>query len=205
MSDITQIRLLGRTFRIDWALVRKATPTVLSMSRMLSPVYLVPLIVTGHLLLFVLVAAAAALTDWLDGYWARRWNVVTQRGAELDIYADKVLCATLLGAGLTSTDGWSHIAPTFILVLYHTTVMVVRVVGDQLFKSSRIAKLKMFFEMPSLIATATYLDAFGLGWVNDVGMFVLWITTLLAIWSMFHYLHPESIPDWPERFWPRKS
>lgn len=205
MSDITIIRLLGRTLAINWELVRKSIPTVLSMSRVLSPVYLVPLIVTGHPFAFTLVASAAALTDWLDGALARRWNVATQRGAELDIYGDKVLCCVLLGAGLTSLDGWSHIAPTLILVLYHTVVIVVRVVGDLLFKSSRIAKLKMFFEMPALIASATYLDAFGLAWVNDLGMLFLWMTTVLATWSMLHYLYPLEVPDWPEKFWPRKS
>ena len=46
------------------------------------------------LILFVL----AALTDWLDGYLARKWNAVTPLGAALDHSADKVLITCVLVA-----------------------------------------------------------------------------------------------------------
>jgi len=205
MVDTPNIRLPSRFFKVDWAVVRRFTPTALTAIRFLSPVYLVPPLLAGGLFLFMILASLAALTDWLDGYLARKWGVVTDRGAELDIYADKVLCGLLLGVGLASPDNWSHIVPTFVLCLYHGTVIVKRVAGETFFTSTRIAKIKMFFEMPSLIMVSTYMDAIGLEWVNELGMWFLFVTTGLACWSMLRYLYPEQIPDWPERLWPRKA
>ena len=131
----TDIRLPGRAIiRIDWIAIRAFVPTILTISRLLSPVYLVPLLVTGHPFFFSVAATFVALTDWLDGHFARRWQCENARGAELDIYADKVLCVTLMGAVLSTPDGWAHWIPVAVLVLYHTVVIVMRVVGDLLFR-----------------------------------------------------------------------
>ncbi|GEM_PF-3540245 len=201
MSEISQSRPLGRFLNIDRAIVYRYTPTILTTIRFLSPAYLLPPLMAGRPFLFMVLASLAALTDWLDGKYARKWNVTSDRGAEFDIYADKVLCIFLFGAGLACPDGWSHIIPTVVLFLYHGTVMVKRVAGDMLFTSSRIAKLKMFIEMPSLIMVSTYMDTLGLEWINELGRWLLFLTATLACWSMLRYLYPERVPDWPKWLW----
>ena len=73
-------------------------PNLLSLLRLaLVPVFLV-LIVSGHSILAFLVLAIASITDWLDGYLARKLNQVTRLGALLDPAADRLyIFATLVG------------------------------------------------------------------------------------------------------------
>jgi len=59
----------------------------------------------------------AALTDWLDGYLARRWDQTSRLGAMLDPIADKamVIIALALVIGLSGLDPWLLIPGTVIL------------------------------------------------------------------------------------------
>jgi len=171
------------------------------MLRLLSPVYLVPLLLNRYMLLFLGAAVLAALTDWADGVLARRWGCPSEGGAQLDIYADKVLCATLMGAGLGLVGGWALYVPICVLSLYHIVVVIMRVVGNLLFQPSRVAKLKMFVEMPSLICASAVIADFDLSVINELGVVAVWGAAGLATWSWFHYL--GIAPDWPERFYPR--
>ena len=90
-----------------WAQLR-TLPNLLSLLRLaLVPVFLV-LIVTGHSISAFLVLAVASITDWLDGYLARRLNQVTRIGALLDPAADRLyIFATLVGlASIGSIPVW---------------------------------------------------------------------------------------------------
>ncbi len=76
---------------------KKNIPNLLSLSRIFPFTLLLVYVITlGDKWLFSLVAVFASLTDWLDGYLARRWQVVSQLGIILDPIADKVI----IGAGV---------------------------------------------------------------------------------------------------------
>ena len=95
-------------------------PTALTLLRiLLIPVILLCTLLGGdtNLMIAFTLFVAAALTDFLDGWLARRWNVVSAFGRFLDPIADKLLIACLLPVFclLGLLDGWWIIAPVVIL------------------------------------------------------------------------------------------
>lgn len=186
-----------------WHAIRFHVPSILTTIRYYSIILLIPLLLAGHTIIFTVAAITLALTDWLDGHLARRWKCASASGADFDIVADKNLCAFFLAIGLVRTESWFEYLPIVVLIAYHVVVVEMRYTNNLLFKSSRVAKAKMFIEMPTLIAAFTYADDFGLGWINVIGHGFLWPTAALAIWSWCVYM--EWLPDWPERFYPRKE
>lgn len=72
----------------------------------------------------------AALTDWLDGFLARKWKVQTPLGAMLDQIADKLLVTTLLV--LLSIDARISVVAALLLILREIWVSGLReYVGTQ--------------------------------------------------------------------------
>ena len=90
-----------------WAQLR-TLPNLLSLLRLaLVPVFLY-LIISENQITAFLVLVVASVTDWLDGYLARKLNQVTRIGALLDPAADRLyIFATLLGLAITgSIPAW---------------------------------------------------------------------------------------------------
>ena len=90
-----------------WVQLR-TVPNLLSLLRLLLvPVFLV-LIVTGHSIWAFAVLVVASITDYLDGYFARKLAQVTRLGALLDPAADRLyIFATLIGLAVTgSVPAW---------------------------------------------------------------------------------------------------
>lgn len=76
--------------------IKKHIPNILSSSRLLSPLILIPLILSGNLLGAVVALSCFFLTDALDGFLARKWHVQSELGAKIDAVADKVILSSLL-------------------------------------------------------------------------------------------------------------
>lgn len=66
-------------------------PNRLSAARIVLAIVCFVLIGLGWYLAGLVVFLTAAATDWLDGYWARTYNQITQLGRILDPFADKVI------------------------------------------------------------------------------------------------------------------
>ena len=114
---------------------------------LLTPVFLVFLL-SSHSILrqwSLAVFIFAAITDWYDGWLARRWGYVTQWGAFLDPLADKVLTSAALIAyaylGLVSS--WM----VWIIVIRDVVITVLRSYAEYKGKpvdTSKLAKTKTF-------------------------------------------------------------
>ncbi len=121
----------------------------------------------------LLVLFAAAITDWLDGYIARRWKLGTALGRNLDPLADKVLnCGAfifLLPEG--EKGGW--------LLPWMAAVIVLR--------ELIITGLRSFME--------TAGSKFGADWFGKLKT-VLQFAALIAIFSMLMLRPAPTVPDW---------
>lgn len=72
-------------------------PNILTISRIVLTPIIIILGLTKNYLPMVIVAIIAAITDLLDGTLARKWNVISLKGAKLDAVADKVFAIGIVG------------------------------------------------------------------------------------------------------------
>ena len=138
-------------------------------------------------ILFVL----AALTDWLDGFLARRWNQESAFGGFLDPVADKLIVAAALLVLLNMDRVQVWVA--LVIIGREITISALREWMAQVGASRSVAvhfigKLKtgaQLVAIPFLLLNDTLF-----GWLNcaRVGTWLIWVAALLTIWSMFYYL-----------------
>ena len=173
-------------------------PNILTLTR----IFLVPLLVavllrksaveldTGWVVftreaIALAIFLAAALTDLLDGYLARRRRQVTTLGKLLDPIADKVLVA----AALISLVELDRVAAWMVVVIVSRefAVSVLRNLAlseGVVIVASEFGKAKM---VSQVMAVSLLLLAPHSAIVEQVGYVVLWLALLLTVWSMVDY------------------
>lgn len=165
-------------------------PNGVTVIRILAiPVILLLLFTTGRTfqIITAIVFLLVALTDMLDGYFARRRKMVTTLGKFLDPLADKLLIVTALIA-LISARG---VPLWMVIVIVGREIAVTGLRGIAMsegivISSSMMGKYKTAFEMTSiffLILDGKYLSID----FHLVGMALLWVALFLAIFSAGDY------------------
>jgi CDP-diacylglycerol--glycerol-3-phosphate 3-phosphatidyltransferase/cardiolipin synthase len=148
--------------------------------------------------LAALVFIAAAITDSLDGYLARRMGITTPLGEFLDPVADKLMVATALVL-LVGHDTRPLIVITAVVIIgREITVSALREWMAQLGSRSKVAvsgmgKWKTILQMTGLSMMMFREDVFGLP-VYDLGVLLLVVAAVLTLWSMVAYVKAA----WPE-------
>lgn len=136
----------------------------------------------------------AAITDWFDGYLARRLKQSSAFGAFLDPVADKlIVAAALLMITHTYQTLWITI-PAIILLSREVYVSSLREWMGQMglsnnVKVSFVGKLKTTAQMLALIGLLSgmeYFLGFRIFWVS-LGYILLYVATVLSLWSMWIY------------------
>jgi CDP-diacylglycerol--glycerol-3-phosphate 3-phosphatidyltransferase/cardiolipin synthase len=137
------------------------------------------------------VFALAAITDWADGYFARRWGQTSAFGAFLDPVADKlmVIAALIVLVWLDRADAFLAI----IIIGREIAISALREWMAQLGKSKSVAvafigKVKTVAQITAIIALLLYQPV--IPGINTIllGTIALWVAAILTLWSMFHYL-----------------
>jgi len=133
----------------------------------------------------------AAVTDWLDGYLARRWNQTTSFGAFLDPVADKLMVAAAL---IVLTEfGRIYAIVALIIIGREITISALREWMAQIGQSKSVAvnmagkakTLAQLIAIPFLL----YDDwLFGLFETPPVGHLLIIIAAGITLWSMVVYL-----------------
>jgi len=175
-------------------------PNILSVLR----IFLIPVLTVVFLLpnpnasvwamaIFVI----ASLTDWLDGYLARRWQQTSPFGAFIDPVADKLLVAVALLLVLQKTPVWYVLLPVIIIIGREITVSALREWMAELgqrnaVKVSNMGKWKTAFQMLSVSCLIYFKPLMGLP-IFEVGIVLLYIASALTLLSMFNYLQAA----WP--------
>ena len=137
------------------------------------------------------VFALAAITDWLDGYLARRWGEVSAFGAFLDPVADKLMVAAALIMLV-----WLDRAETYLAIIIigrEIAISALREWMAQLGKSNSVAvaligKIKTAAQMTAIIALLLWQPVIPGVSTQLLGKLALWVAAILTLWSMFHYL-----------------
>jgi cardiolipin synthase len=138
-----------------------------------------------------LVFIIAAITDWFDGFLARRWNQTSAFGAFLDPVADKLMVAGALLV-LVHLDRVDHFI-AFIIIGREIAISALREWMAQIGASRSVAvsslgKVKTAAQMTA-IPMLLYHDAlFRTIDTQYWGEYLMWIAAILTVWSMFYYL-----------------
>ena len=173
--------------------MRLNIPTLLTLFR----VIMIPFFVVAFYLPFVwaplacaLIFVFAAVTDWFDGFLARRWKQTTRFGAFLDPVADKVMVATALVLVTEHYHVWWITLPAATMIAREIIISALREWMAEIGKRSSVAvswigKVKTSAQMLSLVALLWRPD----GYVIVAGVIALYIAAVLTFWSMFQYLN----------------
>ena len=146
-------------------------------------------------LLASLLFALASLTDFLDGYIARRWNLETSLGKFLDPLADKLLVAValIMLIPLDRVPSWmvAVIIGREILV---TGLRVVAVTEGMVIAASRLGKYKTVLQILSVISLLIHYEyqlniqsSYVLINFHEMGMGLLWLAMFVTVWSGIYY------------------
>jgi CDP-diacylglycerol--glycerol-3-phosphate 3-phosphatidyltransferase len=177
-------------------------PTLLTWARILA----IPLIVgvfylpwdadTRNLTATVLFAIAA-LTDWADGYLARKLNQMSSFGAFLDPVADKFLVAASLL--MLVQMGRVHAVVALIIIGREIAISALREWMARIGASASVAvhmmgKLKTGVQMTAI--SCLLLDRTLFGWIDTYswGTVLIYAAAGLTIWSMVYYLQ-KALPE----------
>ncbi|MCX5896937.1 MAG: CDP-diacylglycerol--glycerol-3-phosphate 3-phosphatidyltransferase [Proteobacteria bacterium] len=139
--------------------------------------------------------ALASLTDFLDGYIARRWNLETSLGKFLDPLADKLLVAValIMLIPLGRVPSWmvAVIIGREILV---TGLRVVAITEGLVIAASKLGKYKTVFQIVSVTCLLLHYEyhlfiesPYLLINFHQVGMGLLWVALVITVWSGIDY------------------
>ena len=174
-------------------------PNILTMGRIL----MIPLMVVCFYWLgesgrvwAALLFAAAAVTDWFDGYLARKLDQSTALGAFLDPVADKLIVSVAL---VLLVEHFAHpwlTIPAMIIVGREIVISALREWMAELGKRANVAvsqmgKIKTALQM---ISITVLLGAAEGSLLETLGIYALYGAALLTLWSMLIYLRAA----WPE-------
>lgn len=175
-------------------------PNILTLSRVAAvPVVVLLLMFESRQSCFwaALIFTLASLTDWLDGYLARKWQIVTILGKFLDPLADKliVMAALIMLIPLDRVPAWA----VFVILARELIVSGIRSIASSegiVIAASDLGKYKTIFQMVAIVGLLLhyrYYWFFGVesavlhASMHNAGIVLFYISLVLTIWSGAEY------------------
>jgi CDP-diacylglycerol---glycerol-3-phosphate 3-phosphatidyltransferase len=165
-------------------------PNYLTFLRIISIPFILFLLQSGRpgsCLWAALIFSVAFFTDWLDGFIARKKNLVTKFGKILDPLADKLL----IGSSLIMLIGLDWVAPWIGILLIGREIAItwlrsMLAVKGYIMSSSWWGKYKTLFQAIALIPLMIHYSYWSIDF-QFWGLMILWIALLLTLWSGILY------------------
>lgn len=166
--------------------MRLNLPTILTLSRIVLIPFFV-LIAPDRPFLGALIFGVASITDFLDGYLARKTGQITKFGIILDPIADKflVISALVLLVDMARLSAWIAI----VIIVREFLVTGLRAVAlskNILIPAELGGKLKTFSQITAILCLIIGMNIFGID-LYDVGIVFIWIALVLSIVSGVQY------------------
>jgi len=165
-------------------------PNSLTMYRIIAaPVLVILLLFPNRICTFLaaLLFSAAAITDYLDGYWARRYGLVSNFGKIMDPLADKLLVSSAFI--MLSSLGWVPAWIICIIIGRELAVTGLRsfIAENQMdLSASTLGKYKTGFQIAAIIPLTFHYPYFGIK-LHLIGMFFLYGALIFTLWSGIDY------------------
>jgi CDP-diacylglycerol--glycerol-3-phosphate 3-phosphatidyltransferase len=169
-------------------------PNQLTASRLVLAIVLFVLIAFEQYQAGMVVFILAAGTDWLDGYWARKYGQVTTLGRILDPFVDKIIiCGTfifLVKLPLSGIEAWMAV----VVVGRELLVTALRSFLEQQgadFSASLSGKLKMVLQCSAAtlsLLRLSYGDASPPEWLLSTLPVAVWAAIVLTVYSGVAYV-----------------
>ena len=177
-------------------------PTLMTWARIVAiplivGVFYLPMDMDMRNLIATVMFVVFALTDWLDGYLARKLNQTSSFGAFLDPVADKFLvCASLL---VLVHMNRADVFVALIIIGREIAISALREWMAQIGASKSVTvhmlgKLKTTVQMVAIPFLLFDGSLFGLIDTHWWGTLLIWVAALLTVWSMVYYLR-KALPD----------
>ncbi|MBA6412133.1 CDP-diacylglycerol--glycerol-3-phosphate 3-phosphatidyltransferase [Parahaliea sp. F7430] len=171
-------------------------PNALTMMR----IVLIPVLVVvfylpfqHHLLVAAGIFTVAAITDWFDGYLARRLGQMTSFGAFLDPVADKLMVSVALVLLVERHDTMIFTLAACVIIGREIVISALREWMAELGQRTSVAvsyigKIKTTFQMLAIIGLLAVDPATDEGWLLALSYLMLYSAAVLTLWSMIIYL-----------------
>ncbi|MGB5474231.1 MAG: CDP-diacylglycerol--glycerol-3-phosphate 3-phosphatidyltransferase [Gammaproteobacteria bacterium] len=178
-------------------------PNILTLLRIsMIPVLVVVFYLPGKLmpLLCAAIFGLAAVTDWLDGYLARRLKQQSVFGAFLDPVADKLMVAVALVLLVESNGDLFFTIPVAVIIGREIAISALREWMSEIGERATVAvsiigKVKTTAQMVAILLLL-YDTPVGLFPTHEVGLALLYVAAVLTLWSMLIYMRAA----WPVIF-----
>lgn len=166
-------------------------PNALTSARFALAVGVMALIPLGQFTWALVLFTIAATTDWMDGYWARKYGQVTKLGRIFDPFVDKIIiCGTFIALVEVDSSGVASWMATIVvareLLVTSLRGMIEGSGGD--FSARPWGKWKMVLQCAAVIAILLSLIDPATAWLSWVSLILLWGAILLTLYSGYDYV-----------------
>ncbi len=132
----------------------------------------------------------ASLSDFLDGYLARRYGLATTLGKLLDPLADKLIVAAVLVMLVAmerepQVPGWA-VAVVISREIAVTGLRALALAHGVVIEAETLGKYKMALQMVALHGLLLHYPFFGIDFFS-VGMYFFWLALAVGVWSGLEY------------------